>query len=205
MPRSWNEIDQDEDRPDFVELVNSRKSFAWEQVPLAEPALDRYLEQVAATHVNGGHLVSRWRAVEYSDTAAWFLARQRIDDYGLLRVFFGDDAVREGLSELQVPPSPDTSSLGQEWAGTLCLDGTLAGVIVLGGAYKTYEGPVHEAKALAVGAVEALMQSRYEQFTLHTSRAPWTPWFHDVAWDHTYVLTDFGNAEITVLCITDTD
>jgi hypothetical protein len=205
VPRPWTEIHPDEDHTGFVELVHSRKTFVWEQVPVADPALDRYLEQLAATHVNGGYLISRWRAVEYSDTAAWFTARQRIDEYGLLGVLFGDETVREGLAELQLPPRPDLSSLYEAWAGPLRLDGFLAGVIVNGGAYKAYRGPAHEAKALAVAAAEALTQNRYEQFRLHVSRAPWTPWFLDVAWDNTFVLTDCANAEITVLCITDSD
>ncbi len=46
---------------------------------------------------------------------------------------------------------------------------------------------------------------RYKDFRLDRTHAAWTPWFHDVAWDDTLVLTDFATAEMTVLCITDTD
>ncbi|GAA3688911.1 hypothetical protein GCM10022267_89600 [Lentzea roselyniae] len=205
MPRRWNEIDWDEDRPGQKKLVASQKTLAWERVPLSDPALDRYLEQVAATHVHGGYLISRWRAVEYSDTTAWFMSRNRLDEYDLLRVFFSSKVVRKGLAELQVPRKLKRGLFEEQWAGSLCLDGSLAGVIVDGGAYEAYKGPAREAKALAAAAVEALTQNRFADFRVDVSEVAWTPWFHDIAWDHTFVLTDFANAELTVLCITDTD
>jgi hypothetical protein len=206
MPRRWNEIDWDEDRPGHKELKASRKTLTWEQVPLSDPALEEYLDHVAATHVNGGYVLSRWRAVEYSDTTAWFTSRNRIEEYDLFRVLLGSKVVRKSLPELQIPREL-TGDLGfeQRWAGSLCLDGILAGVIVTGGAYKAYQGPAREAKALAAAAVEALTQNRFEDFRLDVSDEPWSPWFFDIAWDHTLVLTDFANAELTVLCITDTD
>lgn len=205
MPRSWNEIDWDEDRPGLPELLESRKEIIWSPVPVLTPALEPYLEQVAATYVNGGYLLGRWRAVDFPDTTAWFLSRNRFEEYDFLRVFFGDAVVRDGLPDLEIPPRPDTSGFEQQWAGSLCLDGLLAGVIVDGGAYKRFTRPAREAKAIAVAAVEALTQNRFEDFRVDVSHAAWTPWFQDIAWDHTYVLTDLANAEVTVLCITDTD
>ncbi|GAB2834011.1 hypothetical protein [Lentzea nigeriaca] len=206
MPRPWNAINSDVGHPGLVELIASQKTITWSQVAVADSALDRYLEQVTATHVNGGYLIGRWRAVEYSDTVAWFMSRNRVEDYNLFRVFFDDQAVRNGLSELQIP-APLTEALGfeQQWAGSLCLDGVLAGLIVQGGAYERYKGSAGEAKALATAAVEALTQNRFADFRVDISTAAWTPWFHDIAWDHTLVLTDFANAELTVLCMTDTD
>lgn len=206
MPRRWNEIDWEEGHPGLAELIASQKTISWAPVPVADPALEGYLEQVAATHVHGGYLIGRWRAVEYSDTVAWFMARNRLEDYDLLRVFFDDEVVREGLGELRIPrPLTDALGFEQQWAGSLCLDGVLAGLIVEGGAYQAYRGPAHEAKALASAVVEALTQNRFSDFRVDVSQTAWTPWFHDIAWDHTVVLTDFANAELTVLCITDTD
>ncbi|GGU51343.1 hypothetical protein [Lentzea flava] len=174
-------------------------TITWARVEVSAPALDRYLEQLAATHVNGGYLIGRWRAVEHPGTVV------RVDS-GHLRSFFDDQVVRDGLSELRIP-APLTDALGFEpqWAGSLCLDGVLAGLIVTGGAYERYKGPAAEAKALAVAAVEALTQNRFADFRVDISTVAWTPWFYDIAWDHTLVLTDLANAELTVLCITDTD
>ncbi|MEV6239846.1 hypothetical protein [Lentzea sp. NPDC051838] len=205
MPRSWNEIDWDADVPDFAEIVASRDQIVWSQVPVTEPALEPLLRQLAATHVNGGYLLARFRAVAYPDATAWYLSRNRFADYHFLRFFFSDAVVREGLRDLKIPEKPDDGSFEEQWAGSLCLDGLLAGLIVNGGAYKAFDGPAREAKAIATAAVEALTQNRFEDFRVDISHAPWTPWFHDIAWDITYVLTDLANAEVTVLCVTDTD
>lgn len=207
VPNRWNEIDWNDPRPELPEIVASWDSIAWAAVPVTAPALERYLDQVAATHVNGGYLFGRWCAVDYSDTTAWFFARNRVEEYELLRVFFDSRVVREGLGELQIP-SPLGHGVGgfqEQWAGSLCLDGLFAGVIADGGAYKRYRGPARDAKVLAGAAVEALTQNRFEDFRVDVSHEAWTPWFMDLPWDQTYVLTDTANAEITVLCITDRD
>lgn len=47
------------------------------------------------------------------------------------------------------------------------------------------------------------MQSRFEDFRLDYSSSVWTPWFNGIGDDHMFVLTDFTNAEVTVLCVTD--
>jgi len=204
MPRPWNVIIDEEVDYGLVDVIASHKSLVWEQVPVSDPALDRYLEQVAAIHVKGGYVFSRWRAVEYSDTTAWYMARRKLDDYDLLHALFNNELVREGLAELLIPrPLPRAMGFWEEWAGPLCLDGLLAGVIVTGGAYRKFTGSPREAKALGIAAAKALMQDRFEDFRLDTSSTTWTPWFNGIGDDHTYVLTDFANAEVTVLCVTD--
>ncbi|MFQ6331656.1 hypothetical protein ACLMAL_36810 [Nocardia sp. CWNU-33] len=206
VPNRWNEINWDDPRPELLEVIASWESIAWEPVPVNAPALERYLVQVAATHLNGGYLFGRWCAVDYSDTTAWFLARNRLEEYELLRIFFDSKAVRAGLSELQIPKplGRDVGGFQEHWAGSLCLDGLLAGAIVNGGAHERYRGPARDAKALASAAVEALTQNRFEDFRMDVSHEAWAPWFEGVVFDQTYVLTDTANAEITVLCITDT-
>ncbi|GAB3745524.1 hypothetical protein GCM10027598_82290 [Amycolatopsis oliviviridis] len=207
MPKRWNEIDWDDPRPGPSEVAAAQNGIAWAAVPVTAPALDRYLEHVTAAYANGGYLLGRWRAVDYPDAAAWFVARNRAEEFGLLRVFFDSEVVREGLGELRIPDplDPDVGGFQQDWTGLLCLDGILAHLIVSGGAYGRYRGPASDAKALAGAAVEALTQNRYEDFRVHASLMPWTPWFEGATWDRTYVLTDTANAEITVLCVTDTN
>lgn len=62
-----------------------------------------------------------------------------------------------------------------------------------------------EPRRLADEAVANLTGRRYGDFRLDLTHKSWAPWFFNVAWDHTFALTDYRNAEITVLCITDTD
>lgn len=51
----------------------------------------------------------------------------------------------------------------------------------------------------------ALIGDRYEDVRVDLSHAAWTPWFRDVAWDTTIVVTDRGRREVTVLLATDSD
>ena len=167
--------------------------------------LHPYLDEVRRT--NSGLLFGRWRAVEYSDAMQWFMSRNRFDEYELFRLLFSSDVFREALPALAVPQKLDRVAAGleQQWAGALTLDGAWAGLIMQGGAYERFCGTAREAKNLAAQAVNALIGDRFEDFRVDLSHDAWTPWFKNVAWDHTYVLTDTRNAEITVFCITDTD
>ncbi|WP_328412000.1 hypothetical protein [Nocardia sp. NBC_00403] len=116
-------------------------------------------------------------------------------------VVISSSCTHSGASELSQPLD---LLKGLQSAGSLCLDGLLAGAIVNGGAHERYRGPARDAMALASAAVEALTQNRFEDFRMDVSHEAWAPWFEGVVFDQTYVLTDTANAEITVLCITDT-
>jgi hypothetical protein len=58
---------------------------------------------------------------------------------------------------------------------------------------------------LASAGFVDLVGDRHEQFRVFQSEAPWTPWFLDVAWDHTWILADYERLRVSVLCKTDTD
>lgn len=205
--RSWKDIDWNAPRPSLEELIGSWPQLGWDSVPVESGPLDAYLEQVRDTHVNGGYLLGRWRAVGYSDVAAWFASRNRLEEYEMHRLLFDSPMVRRDLSPLTIPAKLDRvpGALEEVSGGALCLDGILATIIVKGGAYKSFPGRAAEAKSLADDAVADLTGRRYEDFRLDQTFESWTPWFGDVAWDYTFVLTDYLNAEMTVLCITDSD
>ena len=175
--RTWKDIDWDQPRPSQQELIDSWVTLRWESVPVNDAAVDRYLEQVQATYANGGYLIGRWRAAHYSDVTAWFAARNRYDEYEMLRLLFDSDVVRADLAALEIPRRLKgiPGRLAEQWAGALCLDGMLAGVIVSGGAYQHFDGTAKQAKALAGRAVDALVQERYEDFRLDTTHRAWTP------------------------------
>lgn len=204
---NWKDIDWDQPRPSVEELVRSWTGLDWESTPIESRPMDAYLAQVRETHVNGGYLVGRWRATRYSDVTAWFAARNRLDEYEMHRLLFDHPVVRRDLAALEIPPQLDRlpGALREVPGGALKLDGILATIIVQGGAYRAFSGTAAQAKDLADEAAADLTGRRYEDFRLDQTHEPWTPWFFDVAWDHTLVLTDYRNAEVTVLCITDTD
>lgn len=207
LVRNWKDIDWDQPRPSVEELVRSWTGLDWESNPIESAPMDAYLAQVRETHVNGGYLVGRWRATRYSDVTAWFAARNRLDEYEMHRLLFDHPEVRRDLAALEIPRQLDRvpGALREVPGGALKLDGILATIIVQGGAYRAFSGTAAQAKHLADEAAADLTGRRYEDFRLDQTHEPWTPWFFDVAWDHTMVLTDYRNAEITVLCITDTD
>jgi hypothetical protein len=142
VPLRWNDIDWDQARPSVEDVIASWPEIEWESSPVRLPAVDRYLEHVSSTHVNGGYLWGRWRARKYSDVTAWFASRNRFEEYELLRVLFDSAVVREDLRELHIPDQVGRrpGQLSEEWCGSLCLDGILAGVIVQGGAYEQFKG-----------------------------------------------------------------
>lgn len=206
LVRTWNEIDWDQPRPSLQALIDSQQKIQWEPRLIESPPMERYLDQIRATHVNGGFLLGRWRATQYDDVTAWFAARNRLDEYEMHRLLFEHPTVRRDLVTLEIPPKLDRGGGFKEVpGGALNLDGILATIIVQGGAYREFQGPAAQAKQLADEAVADLTGRRYEDFRLDQSNTAWTPWFYDVAWDYTLVLTDYRNAEMTVLCITDTD
>ncbi len=59
---------------------------------------------------------------------------------------------------------------------------------------------------LAVGFVEEAFQNRFnEVVAFDTEIIPAANWFYDVAWDHSKMLFDKRDYEITLIDITDTD
>lgn len=207
MPRPWNAIDWDQPRPALSELIESWQFIEWSPVPMQSVALDEYLREVHRTHVNGGVLVGRWRAERYNDVTAWFAARNRLDEYEMHRLLLDSRTVRGQLEELQIPAALDRvpGGLSEVAGGALMLDGMLAHVIVSGGAYRAYAGPAIEAKRLCGGVVDEIFGPGLGDLRVDETFASWTPWFFDVAWDRTIVVTDYSRAEMTVLCFTDTD
>lgn len=207
MPRPWNVIDWDEPRPALRELIASWQFVNWSPVPIESAALDEYLREVRRTHVNGGVLVGRWRAERYNHVTAWFAARNRLDEYEMHRLLFDSQPVRWQLEELQIPAALDRvpGGLLEVAGGALMLDGMLAHIIVSGGAYRAFDGPAIQAKHLSGRVIDEVFGPGLEHIRVDQTFAPWTPWFFDVAWDRTIVVTDYSPAEMTVLCFTDTD
>jgi hypothetical protein len=202
---SWVEFDRDAPRPSLPELTKSWQTVRWEQVPILPSALDTYVAEVRSIYVNGDCLVARFRALSYSEVAAWFVSRWMSEEYELFRLLFESQAFRDAFPQLQVPVGHDRVPGGLARESMLMLDGYLAQILVHGGAYTTFRGSAARAKELATAAVDAVTGRRFEDFEVHVSQSPWTGWFYDIAWDHTIVMLNRRDAEVTVICATDTD
>jgi len=202
----WREIDWDAPRPDERAVRQARTRLRYRSTGLPSSGVDAMMTELRRTHLNGGALLARFRVIEDDEVIRWFASRNRFDEFGFFPHFLGSAAVRSALPDLEIPDSLD-GDLGFEesWAGTLSLDGELAATLVHGGAYKAFDGPPAEAKRLGMAFVAAFVGDRHDHFHVYRSNEAWASWFFDVAWDSTYVLIDCENAEITLLCITDTD
>ena len=181
----------------------------YEVTGLTSPALDALLDAIRATHVNGGLLFTQVRAVDVDDPGRWF-AVWRSSYWGneVFRRLFDSAAVRTALSRLLIPdpyPIVKPPQFHQSVTGTFTLAGKLAFALVRGGAYDRFSGSAAEAMRLAVAGVDDLVGDRHECFRVFHSRAPWTPWFYDVAWDDTWIVTDYERLLVSILCKTDTD
>jgi hypothetical protein len=179
----------------------------YESLAIGGAATDELLDVWRSLFANGGVLLARLRWMG-ALTDDWFRTSAKVHEYESFRSLFGSPGLRNALPELAVPePFPISSppEFPQSYGDLLTLDGEIATNLVRGGAYRRFSGPATEAKRIASAAVAEWTQDRFEDFQVFGSDAPWTPWFYDVAWDHTWILIDRCNREATVLCATDTD
>lgn len=206
MAPSWTAIDWDAPRPDGRAVNRSRSRLRYEPTSLSRVGVDPVVSALRQTHRNGGALVARFRVVDDDEVIGWFASRNRFSEFGFFAHFLGSAAVRTELPDLRVSDPLDRGlTFTESWSGTLSLDGELAAILVHGGAYGKFTGTSVEAKQLGSAFVDAVVGARHEQFHVYLSHRAWNPWFHDVAWDSTYLLIDDADKAITLLCVTDTD
>lgn len=202
MAASWVESDQDAAVPGLDALVASVRDIRF--VPgTVGPELLALAERLQSLLVNGGVVVTTVH-VEADDVAAWFIARNHVSTYGLIEHLLGSDAVVDEAAALGVRDARAASRTFTESAA-LHLDGDLALALVQGGAYARFAGPWVEAKRLAQDVCQELFGDRFEDVRVDRSDAAWSPWFHGVAWDQSWVVTDKRHQRMTLICLTDTD
>ena len=54
-------------------------------------------------------------------------------------------------------------------------------------------------------AARALICDRFDDILVYETRRAWSPFFHDVAWDFSWVVVDKRERLLHLLCATDTD
>jgi hypothetical protein len=203
VPTSWTEPDASAPLPTLDRLVNSVRRIRFVRAAEAPAALLELAQVLRSLVVNGGVILEHFD-VEADDVAAWFLSRNNFDTYGLLEQLLKSDAVMRSAPALGTF-DPRAASRTFEQTSTLHLDGDLAGALLWGGAYEQFEGPHAEAKRLGLEVCHQMFGDAWEDVRVHQSTASWSPWFHDVAWDHSWVITNMRTQQMTLLCATDTD
>lgn len=174
--------------------------------PVEDEGIEGFQRALAATHVNGGVCMRRFRWE--SDNDDWFNVNTNLMMHDSFRTLLESNAAQQALPDILVPSPFPIGSPSEFWpvaGGALRLEGDLAATLALGGAYRRHSGTDRDAKDLARRAERDLIGDRYEDFRLFVSDAPWSPWFFDVAWGQTWILVDRGRTEVTIICATDTD
>lgn len=178
----------------------------YREIQVAGPGVLEYLRMLARTRAEPNTLVRRFQWT--GDHNGWF----RTSSLGFADQSFsellGSRAARLGMPAL-LDPLPFSPAAPVRFApvsgGALGLDGDLAKLLVLGGAYERFRGPQRQAKEAARAAVFDLVEDRFEDVEMYYTDHPWSPWFFDVAWDQTWILVDRCDTTATVICTTDTD
>ncbi|NYF79066.1 hypothetical protein [Granulicella arctica] len=150
------------------------------------------------------------------DIFDWFASRNRLLENEILPLLMQREEIRALLPEVKIAESVRvtedhgacsiTASNGFTFDNPFLPDGQLAKRLFAGRAY----GPDlkisgRNAMQLAGEYCEATFDKRYEEVSLFTSYAAWTPWFAGIAWDWTYVLFDRRERKLWILVVTDED
>lgn len=185
----------------------------WRDVdfPLFEDALEGlrpYVERLRAAYANGAVIHRTFRFPDHAELReqallAW--ARDR----AFFRHFWRCPSVKAALPyELHdVEFAESEFSPGHPFDGmsSVELAGQLADALRRGGAY-THDRPTsRQAMADGMAAAEALTQGDFDHTWVMRSRKSWSHFFHDVAWDYTWILVQPEHDRIVVLMATDSD
>lgn len=91
------------------------------------------------------------------------------------------------------------------WISPLLMPGYMAWALDTGGPYERPKMSALQMRNLADAAVDAMLDGKYENALFFYSNDPWADFFMDVAWDHTWVLTQIEERIVHIIIATDTD
>jgi len=91
------------------------------------------------------------------------------------------------------------------WYGTYELEGAITHLLLVGGAYRNAGLSEEQARGLSRAFVDALVGNARLQTSVYRISGAWTDWFHDIAWDATFVIYRPVARRWTLFCATDTD
>jgi hypothetical protein len=179
----------------------------WDQVQyvtgsLEGPRTEALIGALRSAYANGDALLFRFIP---TDAEAFDLAA-RHDLRGLdhmLAAFLRAPSVQVALAEIELASCP-TFPPSYHSIGAFELEGALTHALIRGGAYRGGV-PEEAARKLSRDFVEACFQDHRRGITVFVIHGAWTRWFHDVAWDMTYIAYDPGGRNWTCLVATDTD
>ncbi|QEN89941.1 hypothetical protein FZC33_28125 [Labrys sp. KNU-23] len=190
-------------RPTKAELDQALAHVAIAPITHAAPVIDELLARFRQTHCNAGALFAAFE-IGAEPALDWYIGRNRLHRDDVLARLLVHPAIRAGLPDLKIDPSPLPDIEFEPHDGQE-MEALLARILYHGGAYWHATGSGMPEKALALRFCDALFGLRFDEIAFHTSDTAWTDWFHDIAWDKTFVVLDKRHRRLFLLAVTDTD
>jgi hypothetical protein len=167
----------------------------------ATGALAEFLTILSGIYVNGA-VVHRCFEIGEHPVFQWYWSRNRLSDMFFFDRFMAQPVVAEALCLESVD---DDLNSKFEWLSPLLMPGYMAWALDSGGAYERPKMKAMQMRDLANAAVDQMVGGRYENALFFHSNTPWAEFFMDVAWDHTWILTQLEERRVHVILATDTD
>jgi len=191
-------------------VYQPRPDVKWEAVEYREIAfedkrIEDYCVALKSIYLNGTAKFAAFEAMDRDD----FLSAYHYDHRGFevqIRTFLSSPAVEQPFLVAQGLPYGSPSDVAVVHQGGCQFEGLLADVILGGGAYARWKGTVDEARLLAAGCISGLRSLAYARpWSPFVITSPWCPFFHDIAWDYTFIVQFPLDARLAIVCATDTD
>jgi hypothetical protein len=120
-------------------------------------------------------------------------------------LLISNPSIQLGLDELKLSEADLRTLIFSEPIDLYRLLGVLLHTLRAGGAYYQSKRSFSEDMQLTVDFLNELLGEKKDYVTGSAYGGAWTPFFFDVAWDHTYVLIQRETGRIHFLYMTDTD
>lgn len=198
------DIDWAAGKPPVNDVEQVWASAEFEVVSPDAAGVDDYVDALSATRPRGDARLCCVRIPE-SRALDWYASHNALAEADFFAELLSSKAVRAGL-DIDADPDLDPEFTVES---ALSLDGVLAEQLVHGGS-KAYDetidqqyGACAKAKRLAQGFTDAVVEDRYEEVTVHRTRAAWSDWFGEPWWNLTLVIVDRRYRWAWVLAATD--
>lgn len=190
-----NGIPQFQDRKKMWETLDVRPVTA-----VCNPRKE-YLEALAGVYLNGKVVHQAFR-IGHDAVFQWYWSRNQLKE-----MFFFDKFMALGQVKRALGVEDIIDELNQkfEWLSPLLMPGHMAWALDSGGAYERPKMSALQIRNMADAAVDGMIDGKYENSLFFLSNAPWASFFMDVAWDHTWVLTQIEERIVHIILATDTD
>lgn len=146
--------------------------------------VEHLLSFLRETHSNGGAVFAAFQ-YESHPVFEWFIRTRRLipPSFDFASEFMAQQVVIDALPSLHISTGTKMS-LEVQVTDVFDLGARLLRTLMHGGAYSNFNGTLQQARSMVDAFTDAVAGHWSQQWIGYTY-LPWSPWFHDVAWDMT--------------------